>query len=205
VASGRTAVPRQGYPGNNHYYGNNNNNNNNNHYYGNNYYGNGHYHGGGHSYYGHPYYYPYYPSYYAPYAYYPPYYGYAPGFNLSFFWGTPGFYGAYSVGWGCCGGSVGYVSPGYAPPYGYSYSGYGGQPYGGVRIDVPQRDAQVFVDGYLVGKVDNFDGKLQQANVETGAHHIEVVKIGFEPVSFDVNVEAGRTITYRGTLMPAGN
>ena len=33
-----------------------------------------------------------------------------------------------------------------------------GQPYGGLRIDLPQRDAEVYVDGYFVGTVDNFDG-----------------------------------------------
>ena len=139
----------------------------------------------------------------APYYYYPPVYSYAPGFNLSFFWGVPGFYGSYGVSWGCC-GPVSSVPPNYSAPYGYTPNGYSGQePYGGVRIDVPQRDADVFVDGHLVGQVDNFDGKTQQANVEVGTHHIEVVKEGFEPVSFDVKIEAGRTITYRGNMMPA--
>ena len=61
-----------------------------------------------------------------------------------------------------------------AAPYGYGYGGYSGQPYGGVRLAVPQRDAEVFVDGNFVGTVDNFDGSTQQANLEAGPHRIEV-------------------------------
>ncbi len=79
---------------------------------------------------------------------------------------------------------------------------YPGRIYGGVRIDLPERDAEVFVDGYYAGIVDDFDGVLQQLNLEPGAHRIEIVLDGFEPVAFDVNVEPGRTITYRTRLRP---
>jgi hypothetical protein len=67
---------------------------------------------------------------------------------------------------------------------------------------VPVRDAEVLVDGYFVGTVDNFDGRLQQANLEAGPHRIEVRRDGFEPISFDVNVLPGRTITYRANMRP---
>ena len=79
---------------------------------------------------------------------------------------------------------------GYAP-YGYGYGGYSGQPYGGLRIDVPQRDAEVYVDGYFVGTVDNFDGASQQANLEAGPHQIEIRSPEFQPIQFSVNIEAG--------------
>ncbi len=133
---------------------------------------------------------------------------YTPSFNLRFFYGYPGYYGGYGYGWpysynNYFYGSFGspyYGYGGYYSPYGYGYSGYSGRPYGGVRIDVPERDAEVFVDGYFVGSVDDFDGRLQQANLESGPHHIEIQKEGFESISFDVNVEPGRTITYRGNM-----
>jgi hypothetical protein len=75
--------------------------------------------------------------------------------------------------------------------------------YGGVRLDLPQRDAEVYVDGYYTGVVDDFDGTFQQINLEPGPHKIEVRAEGFEPVSFDVNVQPGRTITYRAALREA--
>jgi hypothetical protein len=139
---------------------------------------------------------------------------YAPRVNFSFFYGSPGFYGAYAYGspfysygypyyygypaYGYP--SYGYGSVGAYAPYGYGYGGYSGQPYGGLRIDLPQRDAEVYVDGYFVGTVDNFDGRMQQANMEAGPHQIEIRSPEFEPIQFNVNIEPGRTITYRGAM-----
>ena len=136
-----------------------------------------------------------------------PYYnrGYRPSANLGFFYGYPGYYGSY----GYRGPSYGYVPYGYGyrsysnvTSYGYGYDGYGGRPYGGVRIDLPQRDAEVFADGYFVGTVDDFDGVLQQANLEAGPHRIEIRDPDYETIAFDVNVEPGRTITYRASMRP---
>ncbi len=129
---------------------------------------------------------------------------YRPSVNLGFFYGYPGYYGSYAYGRPYPYAPYGYGYPpyGWAAPYGYGYDGYGGRAYGGVRIDLPQRDAEVYVDGYFVGTVDDFDGVLQQANLEAGPHHIEVRDPGFETITFDVNVEPGRTITYRASMRP---
>jgi hypothetical protein len=148
-------------------------------------------------------------------------YGYRPYssfINFSFFYGTPGFYGAYVYGspyWGY-GYPYYYGYPAYGPypypypaaygnvvPYGYGYGGYSGRPYGGLRIDLPQRNAEVYVDGYFVGTVDNFDGRAQQANLDVGPHQIEVRAPDFETIHFSVNIEPGRTITYRGSMREA--
>ena len=59
------------------------------------------------------------------------------------------------------------------------------------------RDAEVYADGYYVGIVDDFDGVLQQLNLEAGAHHIEIRIPNAAPIAFDVNVLPGQTITYR--------
>lgn len=152
------------------------------------------------------------------------YYGaYRPGVGLGYYYGYP--YGLGPSTWGPYGYGYGRYAFGAAPfvfgagaplYYGgmgaYSY-GYGGYPYGygagyevrtygGVRIDVPQLDAEVYVDGYYAGIVDDFDGTFQQVNLEPGPHRIEVRAAGFEPVSFEVNSEPGRTITYRAALRP---
>ncbi len=136
---------------------------------------------------------PYGPYYYSPYRY--PYYSVGLGFG---YYGYPGYY--YSPY------AYGYPYPAYGNGYGYGsgydYRGYASRPYGGVRIDIPQRDAEVYADGYFAGNVDSFDGALQQLNLEAGPHRIEVRAPGFQPVNFEVYVEPGRTITYRTALRP---
>jgi hypothetical protein len=135
----------------------------------------------------------------APYRYYRPYYypRYRPGLSLGFYSGYP-YYGGYPYAFG---------GPYYGAYPAYGYPGYGAfvpyAAYGGVRINLPQKDAEVYADGYFVGRVDDFDGTFQQVNLEPGPHHIEVRAPGFEPIAFDVNVEPGRTITYRAGMRPA--
>lgn len=148
-------------------------------YYGYPYYGHGYY--GGYPYYGYPYY-----------GY--PYYGY-PGWGFSLYYGYP-YYG-FSVGVGY-GGYPGYGYGGYAV-----YPGPAANPYGGVRIAVPQRNAEVYVDGYYAGVVNDFDGTFQQVNLEPGPHRIEVRAAGFEPTNFSVQVTPGHTVTYRAALRQA--
>jgi hypothetical protein len=116
---------------------------------------------------------------------------------------TIGFYSSYGYPYGS--GYYGY------PYYPYSsYSSYGAYPlpppayvtavpgysYGGVRIQGAPPDAQVFADGYYVGIVRDFDGALQHMNLTAGAHTIEIRPAGVPPISFQVNVNPGQTITY---------
>jgi hypothetical protein len=138
---------------------------------------------------------PYRPYYYRPYRL---------GIGLGFYGGYP-FYGAYPYGYG----AYPYYPYSVYSPYGYGPYGYPGyvaavpvRPYGGIRINLPQKDAEVYVDGYFSGTVDDFDGVFQQLNLEPGPHHLEVRAPGFEPIAFDVNVEPGRTITYRAAMRP---
>ena len=127
-----------------------------------------------------------YRSYARPYVYSVPYgyrpYGYRPGWSLNFYFGRP-----YSV--------YGYPAYGTLPSYGY-YSVVPGRAYGAVRIVDAPRDAQVFVDGYYAGVVDDYDGVFQHLNLEAGPHHIEIQAEGYPPSEFDVRVEPGQTITY---------
>jgi hypothetical protein len=83
---------------------------------------------------------------------------------------------------------------------GYNY-GYGyGYPVGELRLQVRPRHAEVYVDGYYAGIVDDFDGIFQSLRLEEGAYLIEIVAPGYLPIEFDVRIEGGRKITYRGEL-----
>ena len=128
-------------------------------------------------------------------------------------------YGYGGLGYGSYYGSYyGYYDPWYDPFYGGfggGYSGYGGGYYGGgsqysssspsgeeglLRLKIKPREASVFVDGYYVGLVDEFDGVFQRMHVEAGPHRIEIRAPGYETLTFDVRLVPDRTTTYTGEL-----
>jgi hypothetical protein len=140
---------------------------------------------------------PAYPSYYGSrYGY--PYYGYRYGYPYGYYPYGLGFGFGYPYGYAAFGYPYGYPYGAYPyGGYGYVGAGYGGGAYGGVRITDAPKDAAVYADGYYVGTVDDFDGTFQRLNLEAGAHHVEIVPPGQQPIAFDVNVHPGQTITYR--------
>lgn len=82
----------------------------------------------------------------------------------------------------------GYYSPFYDPWFGPGWGwgspwGWGGwrvaPPEASVRLDVRPRDAQVYVDGYFAGDVDQFDGTFQRLRVPPGQHEIVIHKDGY--------------------------
>lgn len=76
-------------------------------------------------------------------------------------------------------------------------------PPGGVQLDVQPWGAQVYVDGALVGRVEDFRGYYKHLEVPAGPHQITIVEAGYQPMILDVVVTPGRTVTYRGTLNQA--
>ncbi|MBI2186292.1 MAG: carboxypeptidase regulatory-like domain-containing protein [Acidobacteria bacterium] len=150
--------------------------------------------------YGYPY------SRYSPYpysGYYSGYYPYGYGsFGLGFL-----YYDPYRWHPGAYAGS-GYGGYGYGG-YGYGGYGYGGYGYGSsfstfdigeLRLDVSPRHAQVFVDGYYAGIVDDFDGAFQGIRLAPGAYRIDITAPGFETLTFDVRIAPGQKVRYRGDL-----
>lgn len=119
-----------------------------------------------------------------PYGYRPQ--GYRRDWSLNLYFGRP--YGGYY--------NRGYGSPAYGGGYGY-YAIQPGFAYGSLRIVDAPRDAEVFVDGYYAGIVDDYDGVFQHLNLEPGTHHVEIdVYPGQAPLEFDVNVAPGQTVTF---------
>jgi hypothetical protein len=109
--------------------------------------------------------------------------------------------------------SYGYGYPaygyGYTNPYTYGSGGYAGYapyspdlagPTGGLRLKIEPKDAEVFVDGYYAGVVDDFDGTFRHLTLPVGRHHIEVRGAGYLPLEFDVMTESHQTTTIRDAL-----
>jgi hypothetical protein len=130
-------------------------------------------------------------------SYYTPYYryGYAP--CMPYYYGC--FY--YDPYWWDYYYGYGY-SPGYYGSGGGGYVASGDADYdtGGLKLKVKPRDAQVYVDGYFSGVVDDFDGVLQKLKLRAGAHRVELRADGYQPSIFDVLIVAGETVTYRAEL-----
>jgi PEGA domain-containing protein len=144
-------------------------------------------------------YYPYYPSY-PYYRYYYPGYAFGLGF-YDFGWYDPYYYGGYYPG-GYSGGGYGggYGGGGYPGGDSSGTSSYGRGPSGSLRLKIKPRDGQVYIDGYLVGVVDDFDGMFQKLGIDAGGHRVEIRAPGHETISFDVLITPGETVTYKGEL-----
>jgi hypothetical protein len=176
------------------------------------------------------------PGYHPPYNHYP-YHPYYPYYGYPYYgWGYPSYGYGYGWGWGI--GLSFYYSPywwgfgspwwnGYAPYgwYGYPYWGYGPygsydpnaggsasqpaeSPTGQIELKVKPKEAQVYVDGYFVGSVGDFEGWGKRLTVKAApepgqTHKIEFRYPGYETLSFDVSTTPGQSITYRGELKKA--
>lgn len=146
-------------------------------------YGYGYYDPYGYGYYGSPYRSNYY-------GYYPYAMGLGYGLYSGFGW-APGFGDPYGDPYG---GGYGYGSGG-----GYA-SSYGRGEQGNLKLKVKPRSAKVYVDGYFVGYVDQFDGSFQKLALNTGRHKVEVKADGFETAEFDVLINPQQTVTFQGEL-----
>ena len=81
--------------------------------------------------------------------------------------------------------------------------GYAGAYDGGssARIQVTPRNTEVYVDGYLAGTVDDFDGFAQRLRVEPGEHLIELYLDGHRTISQSI-YQPGETYHLRHVMEP---
>jgi hypothetical protein len=102
---------------------------------------------------------------------------------------------------------------GFGDPYGYGYGyGYGGgstwrdddrdddRPSGSVRLRVNPSNAKVYIDGALVGVVDDFDGLTNHLELDPGKHQLELRAPGYQSFVTDISVSNGKTVTTRAKL-----
>lgn len=119
---------------------------------------------------------------------------YSPWYPYWGAWGGPG--------WGPYGFGVGFYGYPFYYPY-YSY-GYPIDTSGSVRLEVKPRDADVYVDGYLAGKIDDFDGVFQRLRVEPGGHELVVYKDGFHSVGQHLYLAPTSDQHVKFTMQPLG-
>jgi len=114
----------------------------------------------------------------------PAYFGYSPFFYDPFFYG---------VGW-----SQWYPYP-YPPPY---Y--YGGRRYNvsEARLEIKPKNAQVYLDGYYVGVVDDFDGAWQRLDMAPGEHEITVYLQGYQTYHQRTLFRPGQDYHFKAILEP---
>ena len=133
---------------------------------------------------------------------------YFPGYSFSL---GVGFGSGHGYGYGYGYGHYSYGYSGYAYPSFGAYSPYGhlsythlpslADPYTGfLRLKVRPRDAQVYVDGYYVGIVDEFDGVFQRLRLEKGPHQIEIRHPAYLPLELKVLIVTGEKVTFEGEL-----
>lgn len=123
---------------------------------------------------------------------------YYPGFHDPFFYRPfyGGFYRPYFFGWYDWYGQYPY------PPYPYRYRVYDRT--GAARLEVEPREAEVYVDGYFVGLVDDFDGALQRLRVEAGEHELQIYLEGYRTFTQKVLFTPGTTLKITHAMEPLG-
>ena len=83
-------------------------------------------------------------------------------------------------------------------PYGYvSYSDNAE-----VRVLSTPKDAEVYVDGYYAGIVDNFNGIFQRLNVRPGGHEFVLYRAGFHAVHQTVYLQPGSSLKLQYPMVP---
>jgi hypothetical protein len=122
--------------------------------------------------------------------------GYYPGYGYGY---NPWGYG-YGYGYGYSGYYGGYYDPWYAGYPTDPQTTYTSSDEGSLKLKIKPREAEVYVDGYFVGIVDDFDGIFQKLHIDSGAHRIVVRAPGYETLEFDVRITPEHTTTYSGEL-----
>ena len=128
----------------------------------------------------------------------PHYYNYYRPYYRPYYYAPFGLYGGYA-GWSSWYGGypflyAQYPYPRYYPRY-YDYSS-------AARLQVEPRHAEVFIDGYFVGTVDDFDGWLQRLNVAPGEHELTVYLKGYRTFRQNVLFRPGSTLKIEHVMQP---
>lgn len=117
----------------------------------------------------------------------------APAFGYGFY--DP-FWSGWGPGWGM-GWGPGWGYPGWYGPWGTPFGAFGS-----ARLQVTPRQAEVYVDGYLAGTVDDFDGVFQRLHVPPGEHELTIYLDGYRTFTQKLLFRPGATIDIKQPLVP---
>lgn len=104
-----------------------------------------------------------------------------------------GYYDPFWWGWGPAWG------PAWYPPFGPAFAGSN---VGSARLQVTPKQAEVYVDGYLAGTVDDFDGFFQRLDIAPGEHELTLYLAGYETITERVLFRPGATLDIRHRMQP---
>jgi hypothetical protein len=91
------------------------------------------------------------------------------------------------------------------PRYGYGYAFFD-ELTSSVRLEVTPRDAEVYVDGYAAGRVDDFDGIFQRLRLRPGSHEIVIYLSGYRTIrqNLYLNPRSDQKVKYTLERLAAG-
>ena len=75
-----------------------------------------------------------------------------------------------------------------------------------LQLQVTPRETEVFVDGYLAGRVDDFDGRFQRLHIQPGEHELTLYLDGHRKViqTILIRPRSSFRIRYEMTPLAAG-
>jgi PEGA domain len=85
-----------------------------------------------------------------------------------------------------------------APPGPWTGSG---EP-GAIKFEVKPRQAEIYVDGYRAGIVDEFDGLFQRMRLRPGEHEIVLYLEGYRTVRQTIQLQDGGDVKIKYTMVP---
>ena len=96
----------------------------------------------------------------------------------------------------------------YGPYWGYPYYRYWDRGYydnsAELRLEVRPKEAQVYVDGYYAGIVDDFNGVFQRLHVRPGRHELALYMPGYRTVRQNLYLSVGQDSKVKFDLVPLG-
>lgn len=84
------------------------------------------------------------------------------------------------------------------PPYGYGYYDSSAD----LRIQVSPKAAEVYIDGYLTGTVDDYDGVFQRLRVPLGEHEVTVYAQGYRSIKHRMLFRPFESYTIKEAMHP---
>jgi len=71
-----------------------------------------------------------------------------------------------------------------------------------LQLQVTPRETEVFIDNYLAGRVDDFDGRFQRLHIQPGEHELTLYLDGHRRVTQTIQVRPRASFRIRYAMMP---